>query len=209
MYMSEENLSPKAKEALRQIRNIVMHFGKVPSVRQLMTALGYKSPRSAMLLLNDLEATGFLKRKPGRGYQLLKGLESDGMAQTTEVPLVGTASCGPLMIAEENIEAMIPVSVKLARPGGRYFLLQAHGDSMNKADINDGDLVLVKQQSTADNGQKIVALVDDEATIKEFYKKGNVVILKPHSTNRKHQPIILTEEFQIQGVVVVSLPRME
>lgn len=80
---------------------------------------------------------------------------------------------------------------------------------MNKAGINDGDLVLVKQQSSAENGQQVVALIDDEATIKEFQKKGHVVILKPHSTNSKHQPFILTDDFQIQGVVVATLPNME
>lgn len=207
--MSEKDLSPQAKEAIREIRNAVMHSGKVPSVRKLMMALKYKSPRSAMLLMEELAANGFLKRKTEGGFRLVKDLASGAVARTISVPLVGTASCGPLMLAEENIEAMIPVSVNLARPGSKYFLLRAHGDSMNKAGINDGDLVLVRQQSSAENGQHVVALIDDEATIKEFQKKGNVVMLKPRSTNSRHQPFILTDDFQIQGVVVTTIPNVE
>ena len=80
-------------------------------------------------------------------------------------------------------------------------MLRAFGDSMNKAGINDGDLVLVRQQQTAENGDKVVALIDDEATIKEFHHEGDMIILKPQSTNSKHRPIILTWDFKIQGVV--------
>lgn len=207
--MTEKDISPKAKEALRQIRNAIMHSGKAPSVRQLMSALGYKSPRSAVLLMEELEKNGFLQRKHGGGFRLIKDLESGATARTVLIPLVGTVSCGPLMLAEENIEAMIPVSTDLARRGAKYFLLRVHGDSMNKAGIKDGDLVLVKQQSNADNGQKVVAIVDDEATIKEFYKKGSVVMLKPRSTNPKHQPFILTDDFQIQGVVIEAFSNLE
>jgi repressor LexA len=110
------------------------------------------------------------------------------------------------MLAEENIEAWIPVSVNLARPGGKYYLLRAHGDSMDKAGIRDGDLLLVRQQPQADNGNKIVALINDEATVKEFHREKNVVVLKPRSKNRRHKPIVLTEDFLIQGVVVSTLP---
>lgn len=204
--MGEENLSLKAREALRHIRNSIMHFGKIPSVRDLMSAMDYKSPRSAMLLMGELEDNGFLKRKTDGSFQLVKDLKEGHVAHTVAIPLVGSVPCGSPLLAKENIEAMIPVSIALARPGSKYFLLRADGDSMNKADINDGDLMLIRQQPTADNGQKIVALIDDEATVKEYQRKGNIVSLVPRSTNPKHQPIILTSNFYIQGVVVATIP---
>ena len=128
---------------------------------------------------------------------------------TVNVPLLGMIACGIPIFAEENIEALIPVSVKLAKPGNKYFLLQASGNSMDKKGINDGDLVLIKQQSTAENGQDVVALIDNEATIKEFTSYGDKIILKPKSTNSSHQPIILTSDFQIQGIVVTVIHHFE
>jgi repressor LexA len=101
---------------------------------------------------------------------------------------------------------MVPVSQRIARPGAVYFLLHAVGDSMDEAGINDGDLVLVRQQPVADEGQKIVALIDDEATIKEFRRKKEKVVLAPRSSNPRHRPIILDQEFIIQGVVIDTLP---
>lgn len=202
-----EDISIKGKEALRHIRNSVMHQGRVPTVRELMNLMLYKSPRSAMLLLEELEEKGFLEKKKDGGYRLLKDLERSNMARTVTIPLVGTVTCGVPMLAEENIEAWIPVSVSLARPGGKYFLLRARGDSMNEAGINDGDLILVKQQPVADNGQRVVALIDDEATVKEFQKRGDVVALLPRSNNPKHKPIILEYEFQVQGIVIAAIPK--
>ncbi len=122
-------------------------------------------------------------------------------AKTVEVPLLGTIACGTPVLAEQNIKSRVSISTKMLKPNYQYFLLRALGDSMNKADINDGDLVLIRQQQTAEDGDKVVALIDDEATIKEFHNKGNMIILKPKSTNSKHQPIILTKDFKIQGVV--------
>lgn len=122
-------------------------------------------------------------------------------AQTVKIPLLGNVACGTPIFAEENIEAEIPVSVKLIKPGQKYFILRATGDSMDEKGINDGDLVLIRLQQTAENGQDVVALIDNEATIKEFHHKGNMIILKPKSKNRKHQPIILTDDFRIQGIV--------
>lgn len=205
--MSEENLSPKAKEALKHLRNFIMHHGRMPSTRELMKEMNYKSPLSSMLLLNELAAGGFLEKKTDGSYIMVKDLNDDESARTVAVPLVGTVTCGAPILAQENIEAMIPVSTRLAKPGSKYFLLRAKGDSMDKAGINDGDLILIKQQPTADNGQKIVALIDDEATVKEYQHKGQFVTLMPRSSNKDHQPIILTQDFQIQGVVIATIPK--
>lgn len=208
-YMVEKSFKPKDREALRHIRNWLVHHGRSPSVRDLMKILKYRSPRSAALVLERLAKSGMIKRRPDGSLQLLKDLDGqEANAQTVDVPLVGSVACGIPIFAEENIEAMIPVSKSLARPGNRYFLLRAIGDSMNLAGIEDGDLVLVRQQVAANDSDLVVALIDDDATIKEFHHGGDTVILKPKSKNKKHQPIILTESFQIQGVVVKTIKRI-
>ena len=121
--------------------------------------------------------------------------------ETILIPLLGNVACGLPIFADENIEAQVPVSIKLIKKGHRYFLLRAKGDSMDDAGINDGDLVLIRQQQHAENGNKVVALINDEATIKEYHHNGSLVVLKPKSHNKKYQPIILSNEFRIQGVV--------
>ena len=205
--MSENQLSGKAREALRHIRNSVMHTGKVLSVRELMGLMEYKSPRSALLLMQELEQSGFLRKRIDGTYSMLKDINnSEESVQTVNVPLVGTVTCGAPILASENIEAMIPVSTALAKPGSKYFMLRAKGDSMNEAGINDRDLILVRQQNTAENGQAVVALIDDEATVKEFNRNGGFVTLSPRSSNKKHQPIIVTEELRVQGIVIATIP---
>ncbi|MCL4161396.1 UNVERIFIED_CONTAM: hypothetical protein GTU68_013485 [Idotea baltica] len=144
------------------------------------------------------------KSKPYKHSQssLFTQAESESeYQQTTNIPLLGNVACGHPLFAEENIESEIPVSVELIRKDKNYFILRASGDSMNEAKINDGDLVLIRQEQVAENGNKVVALIDDEATIKEFWKQGNMIVLKPKSTNKIHQPIILTTDFKIQGIV--------
>ncbi len=196
------NLTTKELEATRHIRNWLIHHGRTPSVRELMRELKYKSPRSVQDLLEKLESKKIIQRTKTGNIQLKNDPESTAShAQTINVPIVGTVACGNPIWAEENIEGYVAVSTSLVKTGSRYFLLRASGDSMNKAGINDGDLALVKQQPTAQNGDKVVALIDDEATIKEYKHAGKSIILQPKSTNLKHSPIILTEDFQIQGVV--------
>ena len=194
-------------KALRVLRNALVHCGASPSVRDMARALGYRSPRSAFLLLNQLAEKGFLRRKGNGQLQLRKDImEKEDHAQTVDVPLVGTVPCGAPLLAEENVEVYIPVSTSLARPGSKYFLLRAKGDSMNQAGIENGNLLLVRQQQNAENGQKVVALIDNEATVKEFHRGENAVILMPKSKNKTHKPIVLTENFIIQGVVTTVLP---
>lgn len=132
---------------------------------------------------------------------LLISTTTEVPSDIVKVPLLGTASCGMPILAIEDREGEIPISSKLLKKGNKYFILRATGTSMNKAKIQNRDLVLVRQQSTAENGERVVALIDDEATIKEYYRQDDMVLLKPNSTDTKHQPIILTEDFKIQGVV--------
>lgn len=193
-------------EAVRIIRNTLIHKGYFPTVRELMNELDYKSPRSAAVVIEQLIGKGILKKKTDGSLQFIDIEEDENVrAQTVDVPLLGSVACGIPILAEENIDAMIPVSIKLAKPPHKYFFLRAKGDSMNEKEINDGDMVLVKQQSTANNGDIVVALIDDEATVKEFSRQGETIILKPRSNNKKHQPIILTRDFQIQGIVITSI----
>lgn len=144
--------------------------------------------------LLQVEARELLEANP-----LIKRESSD--SDTVEIPLIGSVACGLPIYAEENIEAKISISKKLVKNVSDYFLLRASGDSMNKKGITSGDLLLIKQQQTANHGDLVVALIDDDATVKEFINNGNTIVLKPHSTNPKHQPIILTTDFRIQGIV--------
>ncbi|MAT89525.1 MAG: repressor LexA [Flavobacteriaceae bacterium] len=198
------NLSDKEVEALKIIRNALVHQGKMPSVRELMSGLGYKSPRSSAVLLKSLEEKEILRKKPDGSYQIVDfEIPEDygSRAQTVKIPLLGSVACGIPIFADENIEAEVSISVEIIKKGYKYFLLRAEGDSMNEAGINDGDLLLIRQQQDANNGDKVLALIDDEATVKEFFRSGGMVILKPKSTNKIHQPIILTSNFRIQGIV--------
>ncbi|WP_081997766.1 transcriptional repressor LexA [Wocania ichthyoenteri] len=117
------------------------------------------------------------------------------------IPVLGNVACGYPLFAEENIETEISISTKLIRKNKKYFILRASGDSMNKANIDDGDLVLIRKEQTAEDGDRVVALIDDEATIKEFKNNLDHIVLLPKSTTKEHQPIILTRDFKIQGIV--------
>lgn len=207
--MKAQPISNKELEALKAIRNCLMHKGRIPSIRELMTSLGYRSPRSASVIYENLIKKGIFKRKKDGRLQLVNEIVDDSVrAQTVNVPLVGSISCGVPVLAEKNVEAMISVSTKLAKPPAKYFLLRAKGDSMDQKGINDGDLLLIRQQATAENDDIVVALIDGEATVKEFHPAGEMVILKPRSKNKDHQPIVLTKDFQIQGVVVTAIPKV-
>jgi repressor LexA len=203
-----KSISNKEIIALRMMRDFLMQNGRMPSVRELMKAMNYKSPRSAAVILQQLIDKKILSKKQDGSLQFIQyefENETDS-EQTVKVPLLGSVACGAPILAEENIEAMIAVSTKIAKPTHKYFLLRATGDSMDKKGINDGDLVLVKQQSSAENGDIIVALIDDEATIKELKVNQHNVLLLPHSSNKEHTPIILSKNFKVQGVVITTIP---
>ena len=207
--MQATAVTNKELEAIREIRNSLMHVGRVPSMRELMASLGYRSPRSASFIVDKLIKKGVLRRKDNGNLQFLKSLGDDTTrAETLDDPLVGMVACGAPMLAKENVQAKIPISTKLAKPPHHYFLLKAKGDSMDQKGIDDGDLVLVRQQTTAKDGDTVVALIDDEATIKEFRIGCETFVLKPRSKNKQHQPIVLTKDFQVQGVVVTTVGKI-
>jgi repressor LexA len=199
-------LTIKENDAIRSLRSFLSLNGRMPSVRELMRYMGYKFPRSVSVLFAQLIKKGILKRKSDGKVIFVSGDDKlEINAQTTAVPLLGSVPCGTPNFAEENIEAFYPVSIKLARPPYKYFLLRARGDSMDQKDIKDKDTVLVRQQRTAIEGDAVVALVDGESTIKEFHKTAGAIILKPRSNNELHKAIILTKDFQVQGVVITVI----
>jgi repressor LexA len=206
--MGNENITPKEKALLNELRHHLKMKGESPSVRTLMTALGYKSPRSVTFLLDNLAEKGVIKRKENNELRIIPQKEETAdSTETVSIPLVGAVACGSPIFAEENVEMTIPVSKQLAPSADQYFFLRAQGDSMDEKGINDGDYVLIKQQDAARNGELVVALIDDDATIKEYREEYGAIVLKPHSTNPEHKPIILNRDFRIQGVVVTSISK--
>ena len=199
-----KNTRGKDISVLKFIRNTFINSGTGPSLREINEVTGGKSPRSASIILDRLEKDGFIKRQNGKIISI--AFEKPNSVSTINIPLVGALPCGAPMLAEQNIETYIPVSTALAKKGSNYFLLRATGDSMNLAGINDKDILLIRQQETADNEEKVVALIDEEATVKILEKKDGVVILRPKSSNTSHKPIVLSNNCQIQGVVVAVLP---
>jgi len=203
LYMMN-NLSDKDKKAFALIRNKIVHYGESPALREINEVTGGKSPRSASLVVDRLIAAGLIM-KNNRSL-ILTNTQLTNSISTVDVPLLGAVACGLPMFAEENVQAYIPVSTALAKKGSKYFLLRATGDSMNQAGINNGDLLLVRNQNTADSGERVVALINDEATVKIFERSADAVILRPKSTNKEHKPIVLTDNCIIQGVVQAVLP---
>lgn len=204
-----ESLNDNDKKVYAFIRNSLIH-GESPTLKEINKITGKSSPRSAVLAIERLENAGLIKRF-GRKIRLVSESSSHNKSiSTINIPLVGSVAAGIPILAEENVEATIPVSTAIARPGSKYFLLRVDGTSMNQAkvngtNINDGDIVLVRQQATADDGQIIVALINDSATIKFLERKNNMVILRPKSSD-PHMPIVLTDNCIIQGVVIAVLP---
>ncbi|MBD3329521.1 repressor LexA [Candidatus Dojkabacteria bacterium] len=200
-------LNEKQSKALRFIRNILVHTGSSPSIRDIMKELNYKSPRSAALVVDELIELEVIERNNDGDLVLLDYPLDDSaeQASTIDVPLVGAVACGAPIFAEENIQGYFKVSTSIAKPPHKYFLLKAQGDSMDQAGIKDGDLVLIRQTDFAEEGENIVALIDNEATIKKYSRGNNSIILEPKSSNNKHVPIILHEDFRVQGVVVTTI----
>jgi repressor LexA len=120
------------------------------------------------------------------------------------IPLFDSVGCGELMFADPTVQEMIPVKSELMSKGSKYFVLRTSGDSMNLAGINDGDLVLCRKNYHPEEGNNVVALIGDDATIKEYRRENGVVVLRPKSSNPKHKPLRFTnnDEIRVQGVVV-------
>jgi repressor LexA len=192
---------------LDAINRWMIDHGLPPTIEELRRILKVGSTRTVLRYLTWLEDEGDIERWPGARGLRLKKATTRGL-ETRSVPLVGEAPAGPLMIAEENREGFVQLPKQmLSPPSAEFFLLRVRGDSMNQAIVNgdyieNGDLVVVRRQATATSDQIVVALVDGEATIKKLVAGSGYYMLKPESKNKKHTPIVLTEDFRVQGVVV-------
>ena len=203
-------LTQKQEEFFNVLSDYIRRERIPPTNREILKMMGLKSPRSVAQYLDVLEEGGYIQRGKGaRNIKIVKSpYDNNNSNKTVKVSVVGYVPCGIPFLAEENIERSIAISAKIAKPPYKYFMLRAVGDSMNKAEINDGDLVLVRQQMTANNGDIVVALIDDEATIKQLRLHKDHITLEPKSTNANHCPIVLERDFRIQGVVVKSMPEL-
>ncbi len=179
--------------------------GVVPSVREIGHALGMRSPSTVHQHLTVLESKGYIKRDGARMRVLEvldKRLRPDGDS-VAHLPLVGRVSAGLPLLADENVEEMIPVPRTIVGWHEDCFLLTVRGDSMINAGIFDGDLVIVHSQPTAQTGEIVVALIGEEATVKRLVQEGTRPYLVPENAN--YSPI--REEFEILGKVVGLLRR--
>lgn len=194
------------EHVLDAINRHLLVYGVPPSVEELRRALKAGSVRTVLRYLAWLEEEGDIDRWPGARGMRLRKLPGKGLS-TRSVPIVGEAPAGPLMTAEENREGSVRLPESFLCPmGSPFFLLRVRGDSMNRAKIGgerieNGDLVLVRQQPTAEPGAVIVALIDGEATIKRLVRGSGYYLLKPESTNSDHEPILVDGDFLVQGVV--------
>ena len=194
-------------QVLAVINGWIARHGKPPTVRELTAALRLGSVRTTMRYLDQLQEEGLLERTgESRG---LKPRRSSGFGQDTKpVPIVGTAPAGALMIAEQNIEGWVRLPLSMVRPpNAKFFLLRVRGNSMNRSRvagklIENRDLVLVRQQTSAADGEIVVAAVDGEATIKRLSIAKGFAVLQPDSDEAWHRPIVVTPGYRVQGVIV-------
>lgn len=202
-----EKLTTKEQVVLQKVREYLSQWEKI-TIRALQTSLWYASPRSISVLLSSLMDKWLLYRDAMDNIQISPNFSTDSL-QVREIPLIGSIACGIPIFAEENIETKIPISTKLLGSSDKYFFLRAEWDSMNQKWINNGDLVLIRQSNLPSPGKIVVALINDEATLKEFQQEWDTVFLIPHSDNPRHKPIILDASdgnISIQWIFVRSFP---
>ncbi|MFA5197312.1 MAG: transcriptional repressor LexA [Patescibacteria group bacterium] len=192
-------LTSKQQRILNAIREFMRQENRMPTRSELAEQLGFKSANSIQQYFSVLKEKGYLEldRHKNRGVSL-----EGEKPMVINIPLVGTVSCGNPILAQENIEAYIPTDQRLIKNRtNKYFFLTAHGDSMDLAGIEDQDLLLVEGRTIASPGEIVVAVIGDEATVKYYKPTNGYIALVPKSKNSAHQPIILTSDFIIQGVV--------
>lgn len=198
--MAYGRISKKQQEILDYIKSEILNRGFPPAVREICEAVHLKSTSSVHSHLEALEKNGYIRRdatKP-RAIEIIDDQFNLVRREIVNVPLVGTVAAGQPILAVENIETYFPIPAEMM-PNAQSFMLRVKGDSMINAGIFDGDQVLVKQQSTAENGDMVVALVEDSATVKTFYKEDGYYRLQPENDNM--DPIFVHGNLQILGKV--------
>ncbi|MBX5477127.1 MAG: transcriptional repressor LexA [Clostridia bacterium] len=198
-----ETLTRRQREILEFIKRRIRERGYPPSVREIGEAVGLASSSTVHGHLARLEDKGYLRRDPSkpRAIEVLDDAEPSEpipSPRVVEVPVVGRVAAGSPILAEENVEDVFPLPEDWVR-GGEVFMLEVRGDSMIDAGILDGDRVIVRKQDTAENGDIVVALIGDEATVKRYYREADHIRLQPE--NSRLQPI-RTRDATIIGRVI-------
>ncbi len=197
--MSYGKISTKQREILEYIKQEILNRGYPPAVREICEAVHLKSTSSVHSHLETLEKNGYIRRDPTkpRAIEIMDDNFNLTRREMVNVPILGNVAAGQPLLAVENIESYFPVPAELM-PNSESFMLKVKGESMVNAGIFDGDNILVQKQSTARNGDMVVALVDDSATVKTFYKEDGHYRLQPE--NDYMDPIIV-EDCQVLGKV--------
>lgn len=187
----KENTSQREAEIIRYIKHSIQSRGYPPSVREIGEAVGLKSSSTVHNYLCRLEEKGILRRDPTkpRAMEVL-GDDKDSFREMIMVPILGRVAAGIPLLAVENMEDTFPMPTDFAGRG-EFFMLRVKGNSMVEAGILEGDLVLVRQQPSVNNGDIAVALLDDEATIKRFFREDGHIRLQPE--NYQLSPIIVDD----------------
>ncbi len=173
--------------------------GFAPSIPEIGRQFKIASTNGVSDHLKALEKKGYIRRVGKRAFEVVNVMGKAVLSATREVPLLGRVPAGKPFLSEENTEGLLAIPSDMA--SGKIFALQVKGDSMIGAGIQDGDRVILKQQSTAENGEIVCAVIDGEATLKRFDKKDGVITLK--AENEKYPPIKVSEgEFRIAGRLV-------
>ena len=198
--MSKGKITDKQREILEYIRDTILAKGYPPAVREICEAVHLKSTSSVHSHLETLEKNGYIRRDPTkpRTIEILDDDFALTRREMVNVPVIGTVAAGMPILAEENIEDYMPIPVEML-PNKEVFMLKVKGESMIDAGIFNNDRVIVAKQDTAMNGEMVVALVDDSATVKTFYKEHGHFRLQPE--NASMDPIIV-DDVQILGKVI-------
>lgn len=197
--MAYGKISAKQQEILEYIKDEILHKGYPPAVREICQAVNLKSTSSVHSHLETLEKNGYIRRDPTkpRAIEIMDDTFNLNRREMVNVPILGNVAAGEPLFAEESIEDYFPIPAEMV-PNSEVFMLHVRGESMINVGILDGDNVLVQQQSTAKDGEMVVALVEDSATVKTFYKEDGYIRLQPE--NDTMEPIIVPD-CQILGKV--------
>lgn len=198
--MAQGKITAKQQEILEYIKECILKKGYPPAVREICEAVHLKSTSSVHSHLETLERNGYIRRDPTkpRAIEILDDEFALTRREMVQVPVIGTVAAGQPILAEENIEDYFPIPASIL-PNAETFMLRVKGESMINAGIFDGDQVIVERMSTARNGEIVVALVDDSATVKRFFKEKGCYRLQPE--NDAMEPIIV-DHVEILGKVI-------
>lgn len=201
-----KGLTKRQREILTYLMDSMQERGYPPSVREIGAALGLTSSSTVHSHLAALEKKGFIHRDPSkpRAIEILKDGTSQPPRRSVPVPVLGRIAAGQPLFAEENIEDIFPLPRDFVREDAS-FILRVRGDSMIEAGIFDGDYLVFRQQSTANNGEIVAALLGDEATVKRFYREKDHIRLQPE--NRTMTPI-MTRDVAVLGKAVALIRRL-